>query len=108
MYFPLRSNPMLAVVLAAATIHPTLAQTASQQDLKQRCNQLLSYYDRYGASRSENSDGARNMTRIGAGIDCEKGRYQESIATMEGLLKQKHFDVPPPATGLAQTPQPSR
>ena len=45
------------------------------------------------------------MTRIGAGIDCEKGRYQEAIAAMEGLLKQKHFDVPP-ATGLAQTPAP--
>jgi hypothetical protein len=100
----LRSIPIVAVVLGAALAAPASAQ--SQQDLKERCNQLLSFYDRYGASRSENSDGARNMTRIGAGIDCEKGRYQEAIAAMEGLLKQKHFDVPPPPTGLAQTPAP--
>jgi len=96
----LRSAPMLAVVFAASA-----ASAQTPQDLKARCDQLLSYYDRYGASRSENSDGARNMSRIGAGIDCEHGRYQESIATMEALLKQKHFDVPAPATGIAQTPQ---
>ena len=90
---------MLAIVLAAGA-----ASAQSTEDLKARCNQLISYYDRFGASRSENSDGNRNMTRVGAGVDCEKGRYQESIAAMEGLLKQKHFDVPPPPTGIAQTP----
>ena len=99
MYPLLRSAPILAVVLAASA-----ASAQSPEDLKARCNQLISYYDRYGASRSENSDGSRNMTRIGAGIDCEKGRYQESIATMENLLRQKNFDVPPPPTGIAQTP----
>jgi len=81
---------------------PAFAQ--SQEDLKSRCNQLISYYDRYGASRSENSYGHRNITRIGAGVDCEKGHYQDSIAAMEALLKQKNFDVPPPPTGIAQTP----
>jgi hypothetical protein len=91
---------MLAIVLAAGA-----ASAQTPQDLKARCDQLLSYYDRYGAGRSENSDGARNMTRLGAGVDCEKGRYQDSITAMEALLKQKHFDVPPPATGIAQTPQ---
>ena len=95
----LRSTPIFAVVLAASA-----ASAQSPEDLKARCNQLISYYDRYGASRSENSDGARNMTRIGAGIDCDKGRYQEAIAAMESLLKQKNFDVPPPPTGIAQTP----
>jgi hypothetical protein len=70
---------------------------------KARCNQLISSYDRHGASRSQNSDGSRNMTHIGAGIDCDQGRCQEAIAAMESLLKQKNFDVPPP-TGIAQTP----
>ena len=98
----LRSAPIVAVVLGTALAVPAFAQ--SQEDLKARCNQLISYYDRYGASRSENTDGNRNMTRIGAGVDCEKGRYQESIAAMEALLKNKNFDVPPPPTGIAQTP----
>src|SRR5919198_3071364 len=94
-------GPIVAIVLAAGA-----ASAQTPQDLKARCNQLISYYDRYGASRSENSDGARNMTRIGAGVDCEKGHYQESITAMEALLKQKNFDVPPPPSGIAETPPP--
>jgi hypothetical protein len=50
-------------------------------------------YDRYGASRSENSDGARNHTRIGAGIDCANGHAAEGVAAMEELLKDKKFDA---------------
>jgi len=60
--------------------------------------------DRYGAGRSENTDGARNHTRIAAGLECEQGRYAQGIAEMEALLKHKAFDVPPPPTGLAQSP----
>ena len=97
-----RSAPMLVVLAGAALANPAFAQ--SQPDLKARCDQLISYYDRYGASRSENSDGARNPTRMGAGIDCERGRYNEGIAAMEALLRNKNFDVPPAPTGVAQTP----
>jgi hypothetical protein len=93
---------MLVVLAGAALANPAFAQ--SQPDLKARCDQLISYYDRYGASRSENSDGARNPTRMGAGIDCERGRYNEGIAAMEALLRNKNFDVPPAPTGVAQTP----
>ena len=107
-----RSTIMLAVVLAAGMVNSASAQnsaaTSTSPDLKARCDQLISYFDRYGASRSENSDGARNHTRIGAGLDCEKGRYAEGVAAMETLLKQKNFDVPPPPTGIAQTPAPLR
>jgi hypothetical protein len=92
---------MLVLVAGAALASPAYAQ--SQPDLKARCDQLISYFDRYGASRSENSDGARNPTRMGAGIDCEQGRYNQGISAMEALLRSKNFDVPP-ATGLAQTP----
>jgi hypothetical protein len=92
---------MLVLVAGAALASPAFAQ--SQPDLKARCDQLISYYDRYGAGRSENSDGARNSTRMGAGLDCEHGRYNEGISAMEALLRAKNFDVPPP-TGIAQTP----
>lgn len=100
----IRSALVCAVVFGAAMANAASAQTPS--DLKTRCDQLISYFDRYGASRGENSDGARNHTRIGAGIDCENGHYAEGVAAMEALLKQKNFDVPPPVTGLAQTPAP--
>jgi hypothetical protein len=106
-----RSTIMLAVVLAAGMVSSASAQnsaaTSTSPD-KTRCDQLISYFDRYGASRGENSDGARNHTRIAAGLDCEKGHYAEGVAAMETLLKQKNFDVPPPPTGIAQTPAPLR
>ena len=91
-----------AVVLSAAIFHPAAAQ--SQADLKARCQQLTSFYDRYGTGRSENSDGARNHTRIAAGMECQEGHYAEGIAEMEALLKRKAFDVPAAPTGIAQTP----
>ena len=107
-----RSTIALAVVLAAGMVNSASAQNSASAstspDLKARCDQLISYFDRYGAGRSENSDGARNHTRIAAGLDCEKGHYAEGVAAMETLLKQKNFDVPPPPTGIAQTPAPLR
>ena len=75
--------------------------------LKDRCAQLVAYFDRYGGTgRSEDTDGARNHTRIGAAIDCEKGQYDKGISAMEALLKRKHYDVPSGTAGLAQTPVP--
>jgi hypothetical protein len=97
-----RSALLSAVVMSAAFVHPAAAQ--SNADLKARCDQLTSYFDRYGASRSENTDGARNHTRIAAGLDCDHGHYAEGIASMEALLKRKNFDVPPSMTGIAQQP----
>ena len=104
----LRSTFVTAVILAAGFANSASAQTSPDPDLKTRCTQLTSFYDRYGASRSENSDGARNPTRIAAGIDCDEGHYEKGIAAMEALLKAKRFDVPPPPTGLAQQPVPGR
>lgn len=98
----LRSALVPTLLLSATFALPAAAQ--SQADLKARCDQLTSYFDRYGAGRSENSDGARNHTRIAAGADCEHGHYAEGIASMEALLKNKGFEVPPAPNGLAQTP----
>jgi hypothetical protein len=104
----IRSTIAVAVVVTAGLMSSATAQNSAtapnNADLKARCDQLISMYDRYGASRGENSDGARNHARIGAGIDCQQGRYAQGVAEMETLLKRKHFEVPPPTTGIAQTP----
>jgi hypothetical protein len=71
-------------------------------DLKARCDQLIAYFDYYGVSRSENSDGRRNHTRIGAEIDCDRGNYEAGIKAMEGLLIAKNFTVP--ESNVASTP----
>jgi hypothetical protein len=92
-------------VLIASTANVAVAQSAS--DLKARCNQLMSFYDWYGASRSENSDGARHHERMRAGMECGKGDYQEGVTRMEALLRRKNFDLPQP-TSVAQVPGPPR
>jgi hypothetical protein len=84
----------ISVALIAEMLTRASAQT--RPDLKARCAQLLAYYDRYGSGRGEHSDGARNMTRLGAGVDCAEGRYEQGIRAMEKLLKSKKFSVPPP------------
>lgn len=72
--------------------------------LKARCNQLLGYYDYYkkDGGRDENSEGHRNLTRIGAEIECERGNHEAGIKTMEHLLTNKGFIVPEP--NVASTP----
>ncbi|MBI2735425.1 MAG: hypothetical protein HYX38_02585 [Rhodospirillales bacterium] len=89
---------MLAAFVAANLVMPAAAQMPASiqatQDPKERCAQEIAFFDRYGASRTENSDGQRNHTRIGAEIDCQRGRYQEGIAAIEDLLRRKKFDIP--------------
>ena len=103
----LRSFPALVLVFAVTgCATPVTTQTAappaslpadaSTAQLKARCQQLIAYFDRFGASRSNNSDGRRNHTRISAEIDCSKGLYAEGIAEMEALLRRKKFTPPPP------------
>ena len=66
--------------------------------LAKRCTQLVAFFDYYGVSRGENSDGPRNHTRIGAAIDCQRGQVLEGKRTMEALLKRKAFVPPAPST----------
>jgi hypothetical protein len=100
----LRSTLASAIVLTAGLANPAFAQTPA--DLKARCDQLTSYFDRYGVSRGENSDGPRNHTRIAAGLDCQEGQYEKGIAAMEALLKRKSFDAPAAPTAIAQPAAP--
>jgi hypothetical protein len=82
---------LVAAQLAQASVSPE-----SGADLRVRCAQLISFYDRYGVGRSNNSDGRRNHTRLGAEFDCQRGDFQKGIAIMEDLIRQKAFTVPPP------------
>jgi hypothetical protein len=83
---------LLATLVAGTnTVH---AQTTG--DLKARCDQLAAYYDWYGASRSENTDGSRNVADMDAKLDCEQGRYEKGIVAMEDLLKRKRLPIPAP------------
>lgn len=71
---------------------PPAARTTAQ--LKARCSQLIAYFDRYAVGRSNDSDGRRNHTRLGAEIDCGRGLYAEGISSMEKLLRDKKLTSP--------------
>ena len=86
---------VIVLALATGTVRPVSAQTTTQTP-SERCAQLIAAFDRHGSSRSANSDGVRNHTRIGAAIDCERGDYEQGIKEMENLLRRKKFTVPPP------------
>ena len=90
---------------AAPVVPPTAAPPTDQATarLKARCSQLIAYYDRYAVGRSNDSDGRRNHTRIGAEIDCRRGLYAEGIAIMEDLLRRKKLTAPAP--GLPNEPE---
>ena len=93
----------LALVLGATGEASTPAAAQTTEQLKARCSQLIAYYDRYGASRSLNSDGRRNTTRMDAEVDCSRGLYAEGISTLENLFQRKKFA--PPAPGLPNEPE---
>ena len=102
----------LATIVLAASVGTSAAQSASVPTtsaslpaskpmtpervdwLKKRCAQLVAYYDYYGAGRGENSDGARNHTRIGASIECQRGNYRKGIDMEAALMVRKAFVVP--------------
>lgn len=88
----LRFVATLSIVVAIGA--EAVAQTTIS-DPKARCAQLLAYWDRYGVRRSEGGGGP-GMARLGAGIDCDKGRYDSGIKAMEELLRRNGYTVPPP------------
>lgn len=96
----LRSTLFLAAFLSGAAATDALAQTP--QELKARCSQLGSYYDYYGSTRGEHTDGAKNWKRIRAGMECDHGNYEVGIHELEALLVAKGFTVPRPE--VASTP----
>lgn len=84
---------MLSLLLVMTA--QALPSDTAEAGLQARCRQLISYFDRYGLTRSSHSDGRRNLTRIGAEVDCRNGQYAKGIAAMETLMRNKNFTVPP-------------
>lgn len=87
---PLVSCALAVLLLIPASAH---AQPSSEQ-LAARCAQLGALYDRYNTRRGEGSGGP-DMTRLGAGIDCQKGRYEQGIKALEELLQRSRIPYPP-------------
>ncbi|MDI1287409.1 MAG: hypothetical protein PSV46_23685 [Reyranella sp.] len=83
---------LLPIVLLPGPSH---AQRTPEQ-LAARCAELGAIFDRYGTRRSEGSGGP-DMTRLGATIDCQKGRYEQGIKALEGLLQRNKIPYPPAA-----------
>lgn len=81
---------MLPIVLLPGLSH---GQQTNEQ-LAARCAELGAIFDRYGTRRSEGSGGP-DMTRLGASIDCQKGRYEQGIKALEGLLQRNRIAYPP-------------
>ena len=91
----IHATSALAVITAIAMPPAFAADPAADAVAKKRCDELVAYYDRWGATRTpDNSDGARNHRRINAAFDCERGDYETGIAKMEALLHDKGFTVP--------------
>ncbi len=84
---------LLMSVAAAAPAADLHAQPTNEQ-LAARCSELLGIYSRYGVRRSEGSGGP-DMIYLGAGIDCQKGRYAQGIKAMEDLLRRNKIPYPP-------------
>lgn len=84
------SAALLITLIAASTAE---AQPTNEQ-LAARCAELGAMFDRYGTRRSEGSGGP-DMIRLGAGIDCQKGRYAQGIKALEDLLNRNRIPYPP-------------
>jgi hypothetical protein len=87
-----RALPLL-LASAALPLSDVRAQRTDAQ-LAARCAELGAIFDRWGARRSEGSGGP-NMIRLGAGIDCERGRYTQGIQALEDLLQRNRISFPP-------------
>jgi hypothetical protein len=81
---------LLIMLIATSVVQ---AQPTNEQQAA-RCAELGAIFDRYGTRRSEGSGGP-DMIRLGAGIDCQKGRYVQGIRALEDLLNRNRIPYPP-------------
>jgi hypothetical protein len=87
---------LLLSILPSCSETASTSAPATQADpkLAARCAQLGAIYDQYNTRRSEGSGGP-DLQRVGAGLDCQKGRYAQGIATLEDLLQRNRTPYPP-------------
>jgi hypothetical protein len=72
----------------------TVAQGTLSLDPASRCAELIAFWQRHGGAKSEGSGGA-DIARKSAEVDCQAGRYDRGIRTMEDLLRRNGYRVPP-------------
>jgi hypothetical protein len=84
------------VAILLAGLGPIAATAQTNEQLAARCAELGALYDRFNVRRGEGSGGP-DMQRLGAGIDCQKGRYAQGIKALEGLLNSARIKYPPPS-----------
>lgn len=84
---------VLAALLLCLPTAVAVAQT-TDADLRARCAQLVAFWDRQSGGKSEGSGGAE-MIRKGAVADCDAGRFEQGIRSMENLLRRNRYTVPP-------------
>lgn len=85
----------LFLAAAAFCAVPVVAQ-AQDDKLKARCSQLYTMADRALSRRGEGGGGP-NMIVQSAGIDCQKGRYEQGIRDLENVLRVQGYTLPPAA-----------
>lgn len=85
---------LLSTALAALAFLPNAQAQQANEKLAARCAELGAIYDRYNTRRGEGSGGP-DMIRLGAGIDCQKGKYQQGIKALEDLLQRNRISYPP-------------
>jgi len=85
---------LLSTALAALAFLPNAQAQQTDEQLAARCAELGAIYDRYNTRRGEGSGGP-DMIRLGAGIDCQKGKYQQGIKALEDLLQRNRISYPP-------------
>lgn len=94
-----RSRLVLYVLLLSSSAGGAFAQgppaAAAPASLQARCAQLVALWDRYGGSKGEGG-GSTDMPRKSAIADCEAGRAEAGIRTLEDLLRRNGYTVPPP------------
>jgi hypothetical protein len=84
---------LLGIAVALSLPTDAGAQQTNEQ-LAARCAELGAIFDRFGTRRGEGSGGP-DMTRVGAGIDCQRGRYAQGIKALEDLLRRNRIPFPP-------------
>lgn len=90
-----RHRTCLLSILAALAAAPAAGQAQqTNEQLAARCAELGALFDRFNTRRGEGSGGP-DMQRLGAGIDCQRGRYQQGISTLEDLLRRNRISFPP-------------
>jgi hypothetical protein len=69
---------------------------SANKQLAARCSQLFGTASRYvsGGAGAEGSLGS-NLGVIDAGLDCQKGRYDEGIRALERILNGQRIAYPP-------------